>query len=556
MLKQDPQEVQNEILRHLATQFDIWVAAHAKGTLPNAVFSPLSPPLASTKTFHPPSAALRMNGTMFLSMTMALSTVLLGTTCLQWIREYERDARLGPKEAAALRQMRFEGLNYWGVPLIISSLPILLQLAVGLFFWGLCEFLWVLNCTVTTINVAAIGVVCFFVLFTVTLPAFQSIFIAKEGMGGHQVPFKSPQARWFAVVAFWWARASVWLLIYWKPESKFFKDKQAFLKKLSQTSDWVSFDTAWQSERLVSLDGISAQESRDVPRVIAWVARVYVYSQVAIAGVYRTMREMYPSTSIKVLQSLLPREARPGVDGFAEIVRNTHAVIVNDIKAALLLDQLVKNNPQLTAPLLHIRTELFVRIINYNSHDALVGPNTEWNVWDLFSDYDKNPQWSFRLLIPFAKDEQYLLLPDGLSPCYHLFVPYANLLLWHAALKLQLLLSFKAYLKIPKFRDILWEIVLPLVTEIITSQPEISEELCVELSSMNQELQTFLACSRNSLHMPAIQNRLYKYISDVRPGAKRRVWLDCNHFLQQLQSLERYLNPSNTLSAPPRNLRP
>ena len=102
---------------------------------------PLPPSLAIPE-FTVTQAQVRINIVWFLSLTVSLTTVLVGILCLQWLREFQRDAALPHKDAVALRQMRYEGLIQWHVPGILSILPLLLQLSLVLFFIGLLDLLW------------------------------------------------------------------------------------------------------------------------------------------------------------------------------------------------------------------------------------------------------------------------------------------------------------------------------------------------------------------------------------------------------------------------------
>ena len=107
-------------------------------------------------------AQIRINVVWFLSLTISLTIVLVGILCLQWLREFQRDANLPHKDAVALRQMRYDGLKKWHVPGILSTLPLLLQLSLVLFFIGLLDLLWSLNTFVAAYVSAVVGMVMLF----------------------------------------------------------------------------------------------------------------------------------------------------------------------------------------------------------------------------------------------------------------------------------------------------------------------------------------------------------------------------------------------------------
>ncbi|PFH50476.1 hypothetical protein AMATHDRAFT_93747, partial [Amanita thiersii Skay4041] len=83
------------------------------------------PTLITPPSFTPISSSKRINIFWFLSLTLSLSTVLLGISCLQWLREYQRVAGTSSHQAAiGMRQMRYEGFFAWKVPSILSAPPL------------------------------------------------------------------------------------------------------------------------------------------------------------------------------------------------------------------------------------------------------------------------------------------------------------------------------------------------------------------------------------------------------------------------------------------------
>ncbi|KAF8650982.1 hypothetical protein AX16_004997 [Volvariella volvacea WC 439] len=141
------------------------------------------------------SYAVAVNTLWFLSLSISLSTVLVGILCLQWVREYQRDAHhLPAMDAVLLRQLRYVGLTGWGVPFIISMIPVFLQLAVLLFFAGLCHLLYELDRTVATTIMTVTGIVAFIVFGTALAPITQMIISYRPTLPEVQCPYKSPQA--------------------------------------------------------------------------------------------------------------------------------------------------------------------------------------------------------------------------------------------------------------------------------------------------------------------------------------------------------------------------
>jgi len=151
-------------------------------------------PVIQPKPFLVSSSAMRINIFWFLSLTLSMATVLIGILCMQWLREFKRDAARSHKDAIAIRQMRFEGLLKWKVPMILSLLPLLLQCALVLFFAGVLDLLWARNHVVAIPVSVASGFVLLFLLGTTVLPALQSLFTTDLRLRGGQCPYKSPQS--------------------------------------------------------------------------------------------------------------------------------------------------------------------------------------------------------------------------------------------------------------------------------------------------------------------------------------------------------------------------
>ena len=76
----------------------------------------------------------------------------------QWLRAYRLPGHLTIRERVRLREYRYTGLRNWGVPQIVSTLSVLLQIALILFLSGLCYLLASLDRTVAKTFIAFVGV--------------------------------------------------------------------------------------------------------------------------------------------------------------------------------------------------------------------------------------------------------------------------------------------------------------------------------------------------------------------------------------------------------------
>ncbi|KAL0065495.1 hypothetical protein AAF712_007559 [Marasmius tenuissimus] len=165
---------------------------------------------ASFNSFNPsPSSVIRINSFWFLSIVCSLLSAFFGLLCKQWLREHTRDTHTRSRaEALALRQLRNESFEKWGVSSMIATLPVLLEISLLFFFTGLLELLWVLHIIPFTIAATAVGMGGALYLVTTVLPALSIVtafanFKPVENQEGgfptallyHFIcPFKSPQA--------------------------------------------------------------------------------------------------------------------------------------------------------------------------------------------------------------------------------------------------------------------------------------------------------------------------------------------------------------------------
>ncbi|KAK7053020.1 hypothetical protein VNI00_004341 [Paramarasmius palmivorus] len=145
--------------------------------------------------FTPTTTAVTVNVMYFLSLTLSLTSALLSILCKQWIREYQRDypSHLNSRQKVAVRQSRYEGLQKWRVPGIIAMIPLLLQVATALFFFGLVTMLWDTNHTVAiVIMVPVIVSLLSVVVTTILAPIFLLVAWGRKKSFFWQCPYKTP----------------------------------------------------------------------------------------------------------------------------------------------------------------------------------------------------------------------------------------------------------------------------------------------------------------------------------------------------------------------------
>ncbi|KAJ3552178.1 hypothetical protein NM688_g4290 [Phlebia brevispora] len=178
-LQQDSGDATNMLLAHISLQ------------LANPS-NPALPLQNVTSSFSPSPIAVPVNVLWILSLTLSLMSAFLAIAVQQWLRQLRLPADLPVRRAVQLLSLRYEGLQAWQVPGIISVLPLLLQIAVVLFLAGLLLFLRSLDPTITLAfaAVAAVGLLTF--LVTTLVPLIDI-----------RCPYKSPLVPTILIVLQW-----------------------------------------------------------------------------------------------------------------------------------------------------------------------------------------------------------------------------------------------------------------------------------------------------------------------------------------------------------------
>jgi len=152
-LQQDPQDRTNDLLQMIVSQLG------SSSAQPDVSFLLTSPPS---------QASVRLNILWFSSLTCSLVAALGAVLAKQWIVEYPRGL---PQSATAYeraqhRQIRYSGLDHWYFSGIVDSFSSLIQMALLLFFVGLCDFLLSQDILVGSVVTALCVSYMLFVLFS------------------------------------------------------------------------------------------------------------------------------------------------------------------------------------------------------------------------------------------------------------------------------------------------------------------------------------------------------------------------------------------------------
>ncbi|KAM5530932.1 hypothetical protein V8D89_005037 [Ganoderma adspersum] len=173
LLQEDPTETSAALLAQISAQLAAGSGA-ASSALPSSTGS---------SSFRPDTRSVRINILWFSSLVLSLVSASIGILTKQWLREYMSNTASSHRENARIRQLRHEGFVRWNVPLTIALLPILLQVAMALFFAGLLDLLWSLHPAVAGVVTGLVTISLSFLILTTLLPTVRG-----------DCPYKSPQA--------------------------------------------------------------------------------------------------------------------------------------------------------------------------------------------------------------------------------------------------------------------------------------------------------------------------------------------------------------------------
>lgn len=291
-LQEEPQERTVLLLTKISAQL-----ANASNTIET---------LPTIEPFSVASPVVRVNICWFISLTLSLTTVLIGILCLQWLREFQRRPSLPHKEALHLRQVRYEGLYKWHVPNILSALPLLLQAALVLFFAGLLDFLISIHSGVAIPVAVVVGLTFFFLAATTILPALQSVSASFHPSWRQAVPcaYKSPQS---------WA---------------FFKLVMGVVSSFGPSHLYPK-SANWHAHDLEYWKGPDP-----VLRSLAWIGNTLTKNLTAVRSIYHSLEDLLPINAWRVF-CLMADHDHDRLPAF-----NTTSPLLTELASAKILEHL------------------------------------------------------------------------------------------------------------------------------------------------------------------------------------------------------------------------
>ncbi|KAG6902091.1 hypothetical protein C0995_004442 [Termitomyces sp. Mi166 len=108
-----------------------------------------------------------VNGLWFAALACSLSTALVSMLAKQWLQAYITNISGSPLQRARQRQSRHMELVLWHVPALINALPLLLHVALLLFFAGIVVLLWSVNLATTLATLLIVAFAYIFYLASV-----------------------------------------------------------------------------------------------------------------------------------------------------------------------------------------------------------------------------------------------------------------------------------------------------------------------------------------------------------------------------------------------------
>ncbi|SJK98234.1 uncharacterized protein ARMOST_01495 [Armillaria ostoyae] len=100
-----------------------------------------SSPYDPSSVFVPSIGSIWVNGLWFTSLVLSLTTALIAVLVKQWLHYYVALPSGTPREHSHVRQFRYMGFQQWHVLVIVGLLPVLMHIALAIFFVGLVVFL-------------------------------------------------------------------------------------------------------------------------------------------------------------------------------------------------------------------------------------------------------------------------------------------------------------------------------------------------------------------------------------------------------------------------------
>ncbi|KAF7321791.1 hypothetical protein MKEN_00700900 [Mycena kentingensis (nom. inval.)] len=126
-----------------------------------------------------------VNGLWLAALACSLSTALISMLAKQWLQAYVPTSSGSPRHRARQRQERYLHFRAWHVPEIINALPILLHVALLLFFAGLVVLLWSADLAITLSTWTIVACAYAFYVSSIAIPLIYPECPYKHSIADH-----------------------------------------------------------------------------------------------------------------------------------------------------------------------------------------------------------------------------------------------------------------------------------------------------------------------------------------------------------------------------------
>lgn len=137
LLQADPNQQTNEILLQISAR----LGNDSSGLNQSSYSSDNIAQTFPSSKFQAAPSAIAVNVLWFSSLICSLGTASIAILVLKWFQEYLAQGSDEVRENTRIRQFRFDRLKSWRVDILMSLLPLLLQMSLVLFFAGLIVLL-------------------------------------------------------------------------------------------------------------------------------------------------------------------------------------------------------------------------------------------------------------------------------------------------------------------------------------------------------------------------------------------------------------------------------
>jgi hypothetical protein len=189
----DPQDTMNDRLLDILNR------------MANTTSIPVSIPTSAP--FSPPRLLVAVTSIWFASLILSLVASLGSILAKPWIMDYGAwmtAAPTLPRYDAEQRHRRYIGTRKWRLGAVIPTVPILIHLALFLFFVGLGVFLWIDNKTVAIVVIVLLSVTFALYFVATILP-----LVARD------CPISTPLSRPLRDLPYRLTRISIWGFIWY-----------------------------------------------------------------------------------------------------------------------------------------------------------------------------------------------------------------------------------------------------------------------------------------------------------------------------------------------------